>query len=114
MKAYNVVIVLAIIIIILFTVYLFLDVFKKKINKKSNNVNKKKVEYNYCPDFFEKIKENGQNYCVNTYNLGSCQFINNRKNFDDTIFTNKISGNKNKCKFAKKCDLSWSGIDRLC
>jgi len=34
--------------------------------------------------------------------------------FSGVIFTNANTGNYAKCKWAKACNVSWSGIDRLC
>lgn len=66
-----------------------------------------------CPDYWDSI---GNNKCQNTKALGSCSTTEgaNIMDFGGDIFTNANTGNYAKCKWAQGCNVSWSGIDRLC
>jgi hypothetical protein len=66
-----------------------------------------------CPDYWDSI---GNGQCQNTNALGSCSNTAgaNKMNFGGEIFTNANTGNYAKCKWAKACNVSWGGIDRLC
>jgi hypothetical protein len=66
-----------------------------------------------CPDYWESI---GNGKCKNTNALGSCSTSPgaNIMDFSGVVFTNGNTGNYAKCKWAKACNVSWSGIDRLC
>ena len=81
-------------------------------NRTINNVN-----YADCPDFFETVQKDGKKHCKNTYNLGLCYNTPEKSTFsfeDDELFNDSKTGNLMKCKKAKKCDIPWTGIDRLC
>ena len=66
-----------------------------------------------CPDYWDSV---GNGQCQNTNGLGSCSTTPgaNKMDFGGEIFTNANTGNYAKCKWAKACNVSWSGIDRLC
>ena len=66
-----------------------------------------------CPDYWESI---GESKCQNAKFLGSCSNKpdSNIMDFSGEIFTNKNTGNYAKCKWANACNVSWSGIDRIC
>lgn len=66
-----------------------------------------------CPDYWESI---GNGQCKNTNGLGSCSTSPNSNimDFSGVVFTNGNTGNYAKCKWAKACNVSWSGIDRIC
>jgi hypothetical protein len=66
-----------------------------------------------CPDYWDSI---GNGQCRNTNYLGSCSNTpgSNIMDFSSQVFTNANTGNYAKCKWAKACNISWSGIDRLC
>jgi hypothetical protein len=66
-----------------------------------------------CPDYWDSI---GKGQCKNTNALGSCSTSagSNIMDFSGIVFTNDNTGNYAKCKWAKACNVSWSGIDRLC
>ena len=66
-----------------------------------------------CPDYWDSI---GDKKCQNSKSLGSCSVTPgaNIMDFSGEIFTNANTGNYAKCKWAKSCNVSWGGIDRLC
>lgn len=72
---------------------------------------------NPCPDYW--VHE-GNNVCRNSFNIGKCPLGNNGQlspnatiDFNGSIY-NGMDGSLNKCKWAKKCENSWEGIDKLC
>ena len=69
--------------------------------------------YSSCPDYWDSI---GNSKCQNTKGLGSCSTTSgaNVMDFSGEIFTNVNTGNYAKCKWSRGCNVSWSGIDRLC
>lgn len=67
-----------------------------------------------CPDYWEKV---GPNKCKNTLRVnGNCNtsLDNNIMDFDTEIFKHPKLSNKFKCRWARQCKVSWSGIDSLC
>ena len=70
--------------------------------------------------YLEIINEGGQKMCKNTFKLGNCNISdeNNKISafFDenDNFFTDNKRGNLRKCLWAKECDVTWDGIDKLC
>jgi hypothetical protein len=66
-----------------------------------------------CPDYWDSV---GPSLCKNTNSLGSCSKTPgaNIMDFSGEIFTNANTGNYAKCKWAKACNVSWGGVDRLC
>ena len=114
--------ILSVTIIIGVSIYLFLEI-KKKMNTKNplnNSTNFKSEHYPDCPNFFEIKNEGGQKMCKNTFKLGNCNISdeNNKISafFDenDNFFTDNKRGNLRKCLWAKECDVTWDGIDKLC
>ena len=63
-----------------------------------------------CPDYFEIV---GNNKCSNIHKLGKCGH-NHDIDFNDESFTDRRVGDVMKCRYAKACDLSWEGVDKLC
>jgi hypothetical protein len=80
---------------------------------KDKLINKNEKTYASCPDYWDSI---GNNKCQNSNMLGSCSNRpgSNIMDFSGEIFTNKNTGDYAKCKWANSCNLSWSGIDRIC
>jgi hypothetical protein len=67
-----------------------------------------------CPDYWESI---GKGTCRNVHKIGDCRTgdsPNDTIDFSSNIFTNKVSGNYMKCKWAKECHAPWEGIDDMC
>jgi len=107
-------------------VYYILDI-KKHTKKGPPNTNDDNEDngdkpsnkkYFKCPDYFEASKEEGkEDECINVKNLGKCRGTYNfdklLANYAD-VFRNDEQKNKLKCEWAKSCDVSWSGVDRLC
>jgi hypothetical protein len=117
---------LAIIILILFIAYLVLDIKNINFLKQSRYEKQGKVsidKFNYCPDFFEIDGTKGKDeiYCKNVYKLGKCHRDKNSPiSFNEDEFTDSSTykgvkkGDYNKCLWAKACDVSWEGLDKLC
>tara|TARA_B100001059_G_scaffold178038_1_gene178643 strand:+ start:7791 stop:8102 length:312 start_codon:yes stop_codon:yes gene_type:complete len=61
-----------------------------------------------CPDYWT-ITEDGKS-CVNTLGLGSCNSESTVLIDDPARDWNGSSGLKNKCEWAKGCNLTWDGI----
>jgi len=74
-----------------------------------------------CPDNWIKT---GDNICKNINNIGRCNNLLNGDNhtmeegrekiFDLSIYHDPIKGEFEKCRWAKLCGISWTGIDHLC
>ena len=110
---YTSTVVIVIVAVIGFTglcIYLY-NVYK---NTKSNLLATSATKvYASCPDYWDSI---GKGQCQNTNLLGSCSNTPNANimDFSGEIFTNANTGNYSKCKWANSCNISWSGVDRLC
>jgi hypothetical protein len=96
---------LAFIIIYLYNQY-------KEYNAKLAAMGGKKAA-TICPDYWDSL---GNGKCQNIHLLGSCSKENgaNVMDFGGEVFKNNNTGDYAKCKWAKACNVSWSGIDRLC
>ena len=72
--------------------------------------------HNICPDYYD-IHNDGET-CLNSFKIGKCKDTdpNFKKFFEENknLFYNKDLQNEMKCKWARNCDVSWDGIDRLC
>ena len=84
-------------------------------------------EYTDCPDYWHSV---GNHVCRNQFNLGKC--IGNTSKVQQIDFKNKVGargirdvqelnfkmGSKDslekKCRWAKRCNVTWEGIDKLC
>jgi hypothetical protein len=66
-----------------------------------------------CPDYW--IME-GDKKCRNHNRLGRCLTSENGgvMDFNTDYFNNPQTGNYAKCRWTKKCNLSWEGIDDIC
>uniref|UniRef100_A0A6C0JCP3 CPW-WPC domain-containing protein n=1 Tax=viral metagenome TaxID=1070528 RepID=A0A6C0JCP3_9ZZZZ len=69
-----------------------------------------------CPDYW--VKEG--NSCKNMFNIGDCPKgkdglpeVQGTVDFSSEMYKGK-KGNYNKCRWAKKCNAPWEGIDKLC
>jgi hypothetical protein len=71
------------------------------------------IAYSICPSYWDSI---GNSKCQNTNAIGSCSANagSNIMDFGAKVFTNVNTGNYAKCKWANACNVTWSGIDRLC
>lgn len=98
----------SIIIIIGFSIKIFLDYthFKKLTESSSFPPWPAK-----CPDYWEVIE--GEQ-CKNTHNIGICKSDNddNIMDFNDQVFKGG-QGQLNKCSWSKKCKSPWEGIDSM-
>ena len=117
----NVFIIVIIVIFIIYTLYYIYSVMnavKKNRNKKA----KANLTSGVCPNYWESVKVtkdiegNLIHTCRNKHFLGSCSLTpgQNEFTFSDDIFTNSQTSDMAKCKFAKQCDLTWTGYDNLC
>lgn len=103
-------------IIVIFLIFMGIYVYKtyKAFEKKKIEESKLRQIITDCPDYWEKVSPNK---CRNTLRVnGNCNMTvdNNTMDFDNEIFNNKKLGNKMKCRWAKDCNITWSGINNLC
>lgn len=94
----------------LFLIYYIYTVYKSMTKDKKKDTR----PYPKCPDYWES---EGNSKCKNTHKIGLCRTgkaPNDSVDFSDDIFTNKMTGNYMKCKWAKSCQVPWEGIDDLC
>ena len=114
------VIFLAIIVVIVGTVYMYQSY--KKFNKAKLKEASREYIPNDCPDYWDVVSrskdEKGRDtvVCKNTHKLGLCALDPERNtfSFDDEIFVNPLSKNMSRCKWSKQCGVSWSGYNNLC
>ena len=95
-----------------FGIVLFLSLyfyFKWKHFKNEMNALKIPPWISECPDYWTMEKKG---VCRNTHNLGKCAH-DSTIDFNDSRFKGK-DGGMNKCRFSHNCNLSWTGIDKLC
>lgn len=87
--------------------YNFYKTLKKQISATQANISTD------CPDYWES---SGNGKCKNINALGSCanDVDSSTVDFSGELFTNNNTGNYAKCMWAKACNMSWSGIERLC
>lgn len=75
-----------------------------------------------CPDYWEVVKQefdaNGKIKsvsCKNTHQLGKCAISpNDIFKFEDDIFYDKETDDVSRCKWAKRCGVSWQGYNDIC
>lgn len=70
-----------------------------------------------CPDYWVST---GGGKCKNVFNIGHCPkgrdglpIPQGEANFSSRVYQG-ANGNFNKCRWAKRCNNSWEGIDKLC
>tara|TARA_B110000208_G_scaffold739_1_gene916 strand:- start:536 stop:880 length:345 start_codon:yes stop_codon:yes gene_type:complete len=76
------------------------------------------LNYPECPDYWVNM---GGGICQNKFNLGNCpvdprtQMVDpqGEVNFNEDIYKGD-NGKHEKCRWAKKCEATWEGIDKLC
>jgi hypothetical protein len=104
-----IIIIIAIIIIFVITFYYYR---KYRIYRKNNKPKpRQRLE---CPDYWAV---EGNNICRNIHKIGKCALSGENGNivdFNDDIFQDNTTGNYAKCKWSKKCQAPWEGIDDLC
>ena len=77
-------------------------------------------EYTRCPDYWI---HDGEHKCKNNFKLGKCKDVDmksiasvsnssNINTLDNEM--NKKDVLEKKCKWAKRCKVSWEGVDKLC
>ena len=114
---------LFIVLRILFAIRVYFTIPKKKRNKiipisiKDIDVHK----ISNCPDYWDIDFTNGQlnsGICNNTNHLGTCNIsqmdFNAYLNTSEPGKHNNLFNLKKKCKWAKKCNLTWDILDTLC
>lgn len=106
----TVLIIVSILVLVGICIYLYNSYkdFKKKLLATNAT-----MAYTTCPDYWDTI---GNSKCQNSKSLGSCSKFppSNIMDFSGEVFTNNNTGNYAKCKWAKACNIAWSGVDRLC
>ena len=95
-----------IVLLVLFTI--IKDVRKMKQVSLEKQMEAKKVPS--CPDYWESV---GESKCRNIHKLGKCGHKQD-VDFSDNIFTDKHTGKIMKCRYAKECEISWEGTDKIC
>jgi len=92
--------------------------FQKKMKTRESSA----VVPNECPDYWEidgKTKNQrgiiNSITCRNVQLLGKCALSNNNTfTFGDEIFNNPKTADLARCKWAKQCQVAWSGYDTKC
>lgn len=103
-------------IVVIFLVFLAIYIYrtyKDFQNKKKSELDSRLV-ISDCPDYWDKV---GEFKCKNNLRVnGKCNTTvdNSVMDFDNEIFKNPKFGNKFKCKWARDCGITWSGINSLC
>jgi hypothetical protein len=108
--ASTVIIIISVLALAFIAVYLYNQY--KEYNKKMLGTNITQG-FAICPNYWDSI---GNGKCQNTHLLGSCSNNEgaNIMDFSGQVFTNKNTGDYAKCKWARACNVSWSGVERLC
>lgn len=120
MNANTFTVVLVVIIVVISAIYFYQSY--KKVTKKRLEKEQKIYSPNHCPDYWELVRrekdDKGRDYsvCKNTHKLGLCALDPERNtfSFDDELFVNPNYGDLSKCKWSRKCGVSWTGYDNLC
>jgi hypothetical protein len=102
-----------IIIGVLILAFIVMYLYNTYISYKNNIATTATKASAACPDYWDSI---GNNKCQNSNSLGTCSNTPgaNIMDFSGEIFNNANTGNYSKCKWANGCNVSWSGIERLC
>ena len=104
-----------IIIVILFVFLLGVYLYRayKDFQNKAKNRESEYSTLGQCPDYWEIVDDNK---CRNTHLLSSCSNTvdSDTMDFSDEIFTHPKTGNYAKCKWAKGCNVEWTGIKKVC
>lgn len=103
-------------IVVLFFVFLGIFIYRsyRDFQKQKTDKLDARTTPPECPDYWEKV---GPNKCKNTLRVnGNCNTSpeNSTMDFDTEIFKHPKLSNKFKCRWARQCKVSWSGIDSLC
>lgn len=101
-------------------IYLLLETYK---NVKKQLYGKAKDKYEQlCPDYWEVVNQQYDDAgnvksveCKNVHKLGKCA-VEGRNTFifEDEIFTRPDTRDTAKCKWAKRCGITWQGYDGYC
>ncbi len=95
----------------------------KKMEKAAIDKQNRESNPNHCPDYWEieeqLIDDSGKLKgvkCKNVQHLGKCAINpgDDMFTFDDEIFTNPSTRDIARCKWAKQCQVAWSGYDSKC
>ena len=112
-----------IIFAILATALLIYLLFETYYTIRKQLYDRKNIKYEQlCPDYWEVVEQKFDSSgntnsveCKNVHKLGKCAkegrdtFI-----FEDEIFINPETSDIAKCKWAKRCGVTWQGFDDLC
>jgi hypothetical protein len=107
--------VFSILIIIVFSVKIYLDYtrFKKLTESSSFPPWPSK-----CPDYWKVIegdKGDEDVICQNIHSIGICKSgDDNVMDFNEQVFKGSGQGHLHKCSWSKKCKAPWEGIDTIC
>ena len=115
------ILVIGILCIVLAAVYFYNQY--KAVQKKIKANERKEHLPNDCPDYWiinnqqhNKKGELTSIKCNNKHKLGICALNPNENSFTfgDEIFTNPNTKDLARCKWAKQCQVAWTGYDHLC
>lgn len=107
-------IVIVIVFSLIFVSYRYKEYIDKKKKKEANTW---PLEFNNCPDYWVQDGDK----CINVHNLGRKHYSDKSSEFpekDGAMYFNRgqFVGEDsliNKCRWAKKHNISWEGIDNL-
>jgi len=95
-------------------IFVLVHYYHQYSSQKAQNNNDRAIIRAECPDYW--IVE-GSKKCRNVNKLGKCLIKDERgglMNFDTDFFNDENTGNYAKCRWAKKCQVAWDGIDHIC
>ena len=107
--ASKITLVIAVLLLIILIIVTILNILRK---------GKRKTPYPECPDYWNKIIDDGPgggSFCIDTRkchgkNREGCRPM-------QTYFSlknNRFNSDYEKCRWAKRNNISWEGIDKLC
>jgi hypothetical protein len=121
LTANTLIVVLIFVAVIGFAVYFWQQY--KKMEKAAIEKQQREGNPNHCPDYWEIeeqiVDDTGKLKgvkCKNVQHLGKCAINpgDDMFTFDDEIFTNPSTRDISRCKWAKQCQVAWTGYDGKC
>lgn len=103
---------IAIILLIVFGLY-YWSVYKKSDQMAKDEKDNWPPYKSHCPDYWKPVG----NSCVNTHNIGLTDRLGKSHGKIKPIQDNMVSfqnvAEKEKCVWAKECEVPWQGVDTL-
>ena len=103
--ASKITLVIAVLLLVILIIITILNMLRK---------GKEKTPYPECPDYWNKVILGKNPYCLNTR---KCNGKKNECRPMQTYFSlnnNRFNSDYEKCRWAKRNNISWEGIDKLC